>query len=126
MMKRPSLLILILCGFLRGEAIANHDQGMLPVHTPVQTSQVTSSQRSQTAAQPGDAASAVQRGEAAYKRKDYKTALYEWQPLAQQGNAVAQNWLGRLYQQGLGVTKDETEAVRLYRQAAAQGDAAAQ
>ena len=28
-----------------------------------------------------------------------------WQPLAQRGNAVAQNWLGRMYQQGLGVTR---------------------
>jgi caspase domain-containing protein/Sel1 repeat-containing protein len=59
-------------------------------------------------------------------RKDYGTALHAWQPLAQRGNAVAQNWLGRMYQQGLGVHKDEMEAVRLYRQAAAQGYAAAQ
>ena len=48
------------------------------------------------------------------------------QPLAQHGNAVAQNWLGRMYQQGLGVLKNENEAVRFYRQAAAQGYAAAQ
>ena len=66
------------------------------------------------------------RGEAAYNRKDYGTALRELRPLAQHGNAVAQNWLGRMYQQGLGVLKNENEAVRFYRQAAAQGYAAAQ
>src|SRR5262245_25953235 len=111
-MKRLSLITIILGGFL-GCAAANSDQGAPRVPGPTTTAQVTSDHRSQTAAPRGDAAKALQRGEAAYSRKDYGTALREWQPLAQQGNAIAQNWLGRMYQQGLGVTKDETEAVRL-------------
>jgi TPR repeat protein len=90
------------------------------------TTQVTNDQRSQTVAQRGDAAKALQRGEATYNRKDYGTARREWESLAQHGHAVAQNWLGCMYQQGLGVTQDETAAVRLYQQAAAQGYAAAQ
>jgi uncharacterized protein len=102
------------------------NQGTLPATDPTTTTQATSGHRSQTPEPRGDAAQALQRGEAAYNRKDYGTALHEWQPLAQRGNAIAQNWLGRMYQQGLGVHKDEIEAVRLYRQAAAQGYAAAQ
>jgi len=125
-MKHLSLIIIVLGGFLGCAATANRNQGALPVTDPATTTQVTSGHHSQTAEQRGDAAQALQRGEAAYNRKDYGTALHEWQPLAQRGNAVAQNWLGRMYQQGLGVNKDETEAVRLYWQAAAQGYAAAQ
>jgi len=125
-MTRLSLMMIVLGGFLGCAATANRNQGALSVTDPAPPTQVTSSQRSQTAVPRGDTAKAVQRGEAAYNRQDYGTALHEWQPLAQHGNAVAQNWLGRMYQQGLGVTKDETEAVRLYRQAAAQGYAAAQ
>src|SRR6266446_3024306 len=125
-MKRLSLIMIVLGGFLGCAATINRDQGALPVTDPATTAQVATRQPSQTAEQSGDAAKALQRGEAAYNRKDYGTALHEWQPLAQRGNAVAQNWLGRMYQQGLGVMKDETEAVRLYRQAAAQGYAAAQ
>jgi len=118
-MKRLSLIMIVLGGFLGCAATINRDQGALPVTDPATTAQVASGQRSQTAEQSGDAAKALQRGEAAYNRKDYGTALHEWQPLAQRGNAVAQNWLGRMYQQGLGVTKDDTKSVRLYLQAAA-------
>jgi len=125
-MQHLSLMIIVLGGFLGCAATANRNQGALPATDPATPTPVTSGHRSQTAEQRGDAAQALQRGEAAYNRKDYGTALHAWQPLAQRGNAVAQNWLGRMYQQGLGVHKDEMEAVRLYRQAAAQGYAAAQ
>jgi TPR repeat protein len=125
-MKHLSLIIIVLGGFLGCAATANRNQGTLPATDPTTTTQATSGHRSQTPEPRGDAAQALQRGEAAYNRKDYGTALHEWQPLAQRGNAIAQNWLGRMYQQGLGVHKDEIEAVRLYRQAAAQGYAAAQ
>jgi hypothetical protein len=70
-----------------------------------------------------DAANALQRARAAYDRQDYVTALRELRPLAQQGNAPAQNNLGFMYMEGRGVTQDDAEAVRLYRQAAAQGNA---
>jgi TPR repeat protein len=33
----------------------------------------------------------------AYNKQDYATALKEWQPLAKQGNADAQNNLGLMY-----------------------------
>jgi TPR repeat protein len=69
---------------------------------------------------------ASQRGLDAYYRQDYETALQEWRPLAQQGEAAAQYNLGVMYERGEGVAKDEAEAVRWYTQAAAQGHADAQ
>ena len=36
-------------------------------------------------------------GLAAYKKRDYATALREWQPLAEQGYAKAQGGLGVMY-----------------------------
>jgi len=59
----------------------------------------------------------------AYNRGDYAIALAEWQPLAEQGNADAQNWLGFMYQNGRGVAQDDKEAVKWYRKAAEQGHA---
>ena len=67
-----------------------------------------------------------QDGWEAYKRGDYKTALKEWRPLAEQGDADAQYYLGRMYDRRKGVPQDYTEAARWYRLAAEQGDAAAQ
>jgi len=67
-----------------------------------------------------------QAGMDAYYQGDYATALKEWRPLADQGDAVAQNNLGVMYDQGLGVPQDAVEAVRWYRLAAEQGDAGAQ
>ena len=57
-------------------------------------------------------------GEAAFSKGDYATALRLWQPLAQQGDARAQNGLGALYQRGLGVPQDLAEAMRWYQKAA--------
>ena len=51
-------------------------------------------------------------GKAAYKQKDYATALRHWQPLAEQGDARAQLYLGQMYRRGKGVTKDNSEAAR--------------
>src|SRR5712691_9169363 len=62
----------------------------------------------------------------AYKRGDYTTALREWRPLAQQGDAGGQNSLGYMYSQGLGVPQDYAQALQWYRQAADQGVANAQ
>src|SRR5207247_434953 len=42
----------------------------------------------------------------AYQRADYATALQEWRPLAEKGDANAQYNLGLLYNQGLGVQQD--------------------
>jgi TPR repeat protein len=45
---------------------------------------------------------------------------------AQEGNPDAQYELAYLYENGLGVPKDETKALELYQQAADQGHSAAQ
>ena len=45
---------------------------------------------------------------------------------AEQGNSVAQGALGACYTVGIGVPKDEEQAVKWYRKAAEQGDFSAQ
>ena len=70
--------------------------------------------------------SAWDKGLAAYEIGDYVTALREWQPLAEQGNAAAQNSLGWMYYKGQGVPQDDKAAEQWYRRAAEQGDADAQ
>ena len=54
-------------------------------------------------------------GVAAFERGDYATALEHWQPMAEQGIAVAQNNLGVMYDHGLGVEEDDAQAVGWYR-----------
>jgi uncharacterized protein len=68
----------------------------------------------------------LQTGEAAYDAGDFATALREWLPLAEQGNASAQYNLGFMYDLGEGVPQDYAESMNWYRMAAAQGDAIAQ
>ena len=60
---------------------------------------------------------------AALRRRDYETAVRLLRPLAQQGNAWAQEKLGFLYSIGFGVIKNYAEAARLYKLAADQGNA---
>ena len=62
----------------------------------------------------------------AYKNKDYATALREWKPLAEQGNADAQYNLGVMYEWGEGVPQDYKTALKWYTLAAEQGNAGAQ
>jgi len=45
---------------------------------------------------------------------------------AEQGLALAQNNLGSMYANGIGIAKDEVQAVAWYRKAAEQGYAPAQ
>ena len=66
------------------------------------------------------------KGRAAYEAGDYTTALKEWRPLAEQGNAKAQLGLGRIYKKGEGGTYDHLEAFNWFRKAAEQGNANAQ
>jgi TPR repeat protein len=63
---------------------------------------------------------------AAYKRGDYARAIEIWQPLAAQGDADAEFWLGALYDQGRGVPQSHETAARMYLKAAEQGQANAQ
>ena len=65
-------------------------------------------------------------GEDAYNRGDFATALREWRPLAEQGDARAQYNLGVLYRKGRGVPQDDVQARQWYEKAAAQGQAKAQ
>ena len=62
------------------------------------------------------------KGVDAYERGDYATALREWTPFAEQGNAIAQCNLGVMYDNGKGVEKNLTEAMKWYRKAAEQGN----
>jgi TPR repeat protein len=64
--------------------------------------------------------------DAAFKRGDYATVRRLVKPLADAGNAKAQNYLGLLYDDGLGVPRNDAQAVVWYRRAADQGNAAAQ
>ena len=66
------------------------------------------------------------KGFEAYKRGDYATSLQELQPLAEQGNALAQGIIGIMYEFGQGVPQDYAEAAKWFRLAAEQGDAEAQ
>ncbi len=68
----------------------------------------------------------IDRGIEAPERGDYQAALKEILSLAEQGDAVAQNKLGVMYDNGEGVLADDQEAVRWYRLAADQGHASAQ
>ena len=75
--------------------------------------------------QPNEAGD-LQAGAIAFMRGDYATALKTFRPLAEQGNAKAQTIMGVLYDRGLEVPQDDTEAVRWYRLAAEQRNAEAQ
>ena len=59
---------------------------------------------------------------AAFERRDFPTAYRLLQPLAQGGAAPAQVGLGRLHALGLGIPRNDAEAIRWYRLAAEQGD----
>ncbi len=65
-------------------------------------------------------------GLAAYERGDYAAALKEFRPLAEQGDAAAQTFLGVMYENGEIVPQDDAEAARWYRLAAEQGFSVAQ
>lgn len=72
------------------------------------------------------AAADLESGKRAYERKDYATALKEFTPLAEQGNADAQTFLGKMYWMGHGVLKDTEQAIKWFKASAVQGNADAQ
>jgi TPR repeat protein len=72
------------------------------------------------------AAGPFEDGLAAYKRGDYAAAMNYWFPLAVQGNAYAEFYLGGMYQDGQGVPQDYAQAAAWYRKAAEQGNDFAQ
>ncbi len=67
-----------------------------------------------------------QKGYDASKKGDYATALREWRPIAENGDAVAQYNLGLMYDRGWGVPQDYKEAAKWYTLSAEQGYSEAQ
>jgi TPR repeat protein len=66
------------------------------------------------------------KGQEAYNSGDYETAITEWQPLAEAGDADGQFGMGLLYANGFGVPLDDTQALKWYGLAAEQDHATAQ
>lgn len=62
----------------------------------------------------------------AYDRADYRTALQTWLPMAKQGSAEAQTYVGEIYEKGLGLKPDYHAAFVWYSKAADQGFSRAQ
>jgi hypothetical protein len=63
---------------------------------------------------------------AAVNRNDFATALRIIRPLADQGNAKAEGFLGIMHYEGYGVPQDYAEAMKWYRRAADHGNAGAE
>lgn len=61
-----------------------------------------------------------------HDRADYQTALAVWMPEAEKGDARAQNYVGEIYERGLGTEPDPARAAEWYRKAAEQGYGPAQ
>lgn len=72
------------------------------------------------------AAKSADAAQAAYARKDYRTALKLWLPLATRGQMTAQLDVGLLYFNGTGVKQNYPMALKWLRKAADQGNAEAQ
>ena len=70
----------------------------------------------------GSALAGVEAGIEAYTRGDYLAARTAWEPLASDGDAQAQYFLGHLYARGEGVAQDPTQALRWFHAAAEQGE----
>jgi TPR repeat protein len=64
-------------------------------------------------------------GMVAYNRGDYVPAMKLFRPLAQTGNAKAQNVLGVMYHKGEGVARSPGRAFMWFSLAAKKGDASA-
>ncbi|MBI0407747.1 MAG: sel1 repeat family protein, partial [Nitrosospira sp.] len=62
----------------------------------------------------------------AYDKGEFMQAIDMYKPLAEQGNAAAQNNLGVMYDQGEGVIQNYQEALKWFRLSAIQGDVEAQ
>jgi TPR repeat protein len=102
----PRLGAVVTIGFLAS--------GMLPREVPAQSGAPPSA----TALSIEDG---VRRGKEAFDRKDYTLAFNWFRKLADQGYAPAQNFIGLLYERGLGVPQDYAKAAIWYRKAADQG-----
>jgi outer membrane biosynthesis protein TonB len=75
---------------------------------------------------PWSAGADLEQAFQAYQRGDYEAAIAAWQPLAEQGDPIAQFNLGQMYRLGKGVPQSDREAVKWYALAAKQGSSHAQ
>lgn len=57
-----------------------------------------------------------------YDRADYRTALKVWLTQAEAGDAEAQNYVGEIFEKGLGQEPDFVSAVQWYQKSADQGN----
>jgi len=71
-------------------------------------------------------AQSIEEAEFAYERGDYTQAARIFSPLAEQGVASAQFYLGLMHEKGRGVRQDHSVALLWFRKAAAQGYAGPQ
>lgn len=63
---------------------------------------------------------------AAFENHDYERARQLWLPMAEAGDADAQNALGTIYYLGLGVRRNDSKALQWFEKAARQGHPGAQ
>ena len=68
----------------------------------------------------------LQRGVAAFDKRDYAIALRELNPLAEHGDPQAQYYVGLMHENGWGVRRSYEQAIPFFRKAADQGNAQAQ
>ncbi len=69
---------------------------------------------------------AIRGGEyVAFDRANYATALKVWLPAAKEGDVNAMNYVGEIYEQGLGVEPDYATAAEWFRRAAEKGSSSA-
>jgi len=72
---------------------------------------------------PAPAFAGIAEAKAAYDAKDYETAFKEYLPLAEAGNAKAQNKIGLMYRYGLGRKVDYIKAIYWFSKVANNGNA---
>ena len=83
-------------------------------------------QAEQTTRSSTNSAETYQRASDLFNKGQYAEALLLYQYLAEQGYADAQSDLGYMYERGLGVTQNESQAVYWIWKAVEQGNAGAQ
>lgn len=74
----------------------------------------------------GSAVAGFEEGIAAYQANNLPLAYKEFRAAAEEGDADSQFNVGLMFEQGIGVGKDEKEAVAWYRKSAEQGNSGAQ
>jgi TPR repeat protein len=62
----------------------------------------------------------IDEARSAYQSGEFEIAFNEYGPLAEQGNAEAQHHIGKMYEEGLGTSKDLSEAAKWFHKAANQ------